>query len=176
MPTGVYKRTKPSYWLGRKRVYKNPEIRNAKISETMKGKKFLYRKRKPLSEETKKKIGLANSISLKGKKHSEATRARMKKSARRGELNNKWKGGITSINEKIRKSLRYKEWRISVFERDNYTCQICKKRGVRLQADHIKPFSLFPRLRFDLINGRTLCKPCHINTDTYGGKLRQKLT
>jgi len=61
-----------------------------------------------------------------------------------------------------------REWRIAVFERDNYTCQLCGVRGGRLQADHIKPFKAFPELRHDLSNGRTLCVPCHKTTPTYG--------
>jgi 5-methylcytosine-specific restriction endonuclease McrA len=61
-----------------------------------------------------------------------------------------------------------REWRIAVFERDDYTCQLCFVRGGRLQADHIKPFSQYPELRYDLSNGRTLCAPCHQKTDTYG--------
>lgn len=84
-----------------------------------------------------------------------------------------WKGGITSLNMKIRNSLKYKEWRIGVFERDNYTCQICaKKEGetVVLNADHIKPFAYYPKLRFDLENGRTLCVNCHRQTDNFAGK------
>lgn len=59
-------------------------------------------------------------------------------------------------------------WRKSVFERDNYTCQICGIRGVKIQADHIKPFKYFPELRWELSNGRALCVPCHRKTDTYG--------
>lgn len=59
-------------------------------------------------------------------------------------------------------------WRKAVFERDNYTCQICKVRGKQIQADHIKPFKYFPELRWILSNGRTLCVPCHRKTDTYG--------
>jgi 5-methylcytosine-specific restriction endonuclease McrA len=33
-----------------------------------------------------------------------------------------------------------------------------------LEADHIKPWAYFPSLRFELSNGRTLCRPCHDKT------------
>ena len=93
----------------------------------------------------------------------------------RGENHWKWKGGITPINKKIRSSLEYKLWRESVFKRDNWTCQICKQRGRYLEVDHIKPFALFPELRFLLNNGRTLCKECHRGVDTSGrSKLYRK--
>lgn len=85
-----------------------------------------------------------------------------------GDKNHNWKGGVTKINEQIRKSVEYKQWRASVYERDNYTCQICgDNKGGNLQADHIKPFAYFPEIRFNLDNGRTLCKNCHSKTDTY---------
>lgn len=87
-----------------------------------------------------------------------------------GNKNHLWKGGITPINLKIRTSKEYKLWRKSVFERDNYTCVWCNKKG-DIEADHIKPFSLFPKLRFSLKNGRTLCVQCHKTTDTYGTKI-----
>lgn len=84
----------------------------------------------------------------------------------RGSKNWNWRGGVTPLNEKIRKSEKYKLWRKAVFERDNYTCKNCglrsrKGKKVVLHADHIKPFSLFPELRFILENGRTLCEQCH---------------
>lgn len=87
--------------------------------------------------------------------------------------------GITPEHTKIRKSKKYALWRKAVFERDNYTCQQCgikNEKGlgktVVLNADHIKSFSKYPELRFDVGNGRTLCYDCHKETPTYGGKAR----
>lgn len=65
-------------------------------------------------------------------------------------------------------SAEEREWRTRVFERDNWTCQECGAHGVRLNADHIKPFGTHPESRFELSNGRTLCEPCHRKTPTYG--------
>jgi hypothetical protein len=87
---------------------------------------------------------------------------------KRGENHFRWRGGATSEGEKIRKSKEYIEWRTSVYTRDNFTCVFCGKVGGKLNADHIKPFSLYPELRLELSNGRTLCFNCHKKTDTYG--------
>ncbi len=80
-----------------------------------------------------------------------------------------WGSFITDYRnwkEKIRKSFKYKEWVLSVFKRDNYTCQKCGVRSgngktVYLEAHHIKSFKNHPDLRFDISNGQTLCKECH---------------
>ena len=69
---------------------------------------------------------------------------------------------------RVRGSKEYDAWRSEVFRRDDYTCKSCGQRGGKLHADHIKPFALFPELRLDVSNGRTLCKPCHLKTDTWG--------
>lgn len=61
-----------------------------------------------------------------------------------------------------------REWRVSVFSRDDYTCQHCGIRGGRLQAHHIKPYREYPELRHVLSNGETLCVDCHKKTDSYG--------
>lgn len=91
-----------------------------------------------------------------------------------GANNHNWKGGITTENNRIRSSMEYKEWRKAVFERDNYTCQHCFKRGsITLHADHIKQFAYYTELRLDVSNGRTLCKDCHKETDTYSAKKKK---
>lgn len=114
-----------------------------------------------LNNDIKKKI----SDSLKGEKHPN------------------WKGGITPLNKKLRNEEKYKQWRSQVFERDNWTCVWCGKKG-NLEADHIKPLSLLLKQNnikiieeaiqckelWDINNGRTLCKDCHKETKTYGFK------
>lgn len=110
---------------------------------------------------------------MKGKNHTEE--AKFKNSIKHIGMNAgpkhwQWKGGITPINLQIRNSAEYINWRKAIFERDDYTCQECKIRGGKLNADHIKPFALHPELRFELSNGRTLCVDCHRKTDTWGTK------
>jgi len=85
---------------------------------------------------------------------------------------NTYRNWATKAGQIIRSSLEYKLRRESVFKRDNWTCVWCGSRGVTLHADHIKPFSLYPELRFAIDNGRTLCVPCHKTTDTYMGKIQ----
>lgn len=93
----------------------------------------------------------------------------------RGEKCHLWRGGITPINNKIRSSIEYKEWRKAVYERDNYTCVWCgDKTSGNLQADHIKPFSLYPELRLVVDNGRTLCRDCHKKTHSYMNRRMKK--
>lgn len=129
--------------------------------------------------------GLGRSPWNKGKSgiYSEETLTKMSL-AKRGRPNPHlsgpkcrfWKGGVSTANELARKSTQYKEWRRAVFERDNYTCVWCGARSVAgkritLNADHIKPFSTHPALRYEVDNGRTLCVDCHKTTDSYAASL-----
>jgi hypothetical protein len=84
----------------------------------------------------------------------------------RGSANPNWKGGIAGGNRAVRRSNEFVAWRSSVFERDNWTCQKCRRRSkknryLRIEAHHVKPFATFPELRFVIDNGLTLCKRCH---------------
>lgn len=85
----------------------------------------------------------------------------------RGEKHWNWQGGKTTKRSYTRK---YRNWRESVFKRDDYTCQICKARGVYIEAHHVKAWAHFPLLRYDIENGQTLCIPCHKLTDNYKGR------
>jgi 5-methylcytosine-specific restriction endonuclease McrA len=83
--------------------------------------------------------------------------------------------GKRTAAKKVRQSAAYRTWRDAVFARDGYVCVQCGDRNyegrgqtVILQADHIKPFALYPGLRLDVNNGRTLCVPCHRATGTFG--------
>ena len=174
------------------------EVRD-KISNTLKGKmpKFIPNNKGRMPSP----LAFANSIKVRAEKGvTQATRLKMSAThkrlwaegkhvvteewrrkiveANKGENNHGWKGGITSESSKIRSSAEYKLWRTAVFKRDNYTCVFCgyKSAGKRppdINADHIKPMSVFPELRFAIDNGRTLCLPCHRQTDTYGGRIHK---
>lgn len=77
-----------------------------------------------------------------------------------------WQGG-KSTNRRDRNSIENNTWRIRVFERDNFTCKWCgitSHEGVRLHAHHIKSYSVHEDLRFNIVNGITLCTDCHIKT------------
>lgn len=95
----------------------------------------------------------------------------------RGINNPMWTVNPKTDESKIaRNQVPYKEWRKHVFQRDDYTCQSCKQRGTNLHAHHDLPFSKYPALRFEVLNGVTLCVPCHKRTDTYGGKISMTST
>jgi predicted DNA-binding protein YlxM (UPF0122 family) len=79
-----------------------------------------------------------------------------------GKNSYNWKGGTTPLHKLERNSKKFKIWREEVFKRDNYTCQVCYKRGGFLHAHHVKKFSKYPELRFDISNGITLCVNDHI--------------
>lgn len=81
----------------------------------------------------------------------------------RKENHPNWKGGITPLNILLRGSRKYSQWRVEVFKRDNFTCQDCgDDKGGNLNAHHIKHWAKYPELRFNIENGKTLCKECHL--------------
>ena len=135
---GLAHKGKPSWSTGKKGIWFHTEEWKRELGEKMKGNKY--------------KVGLSSwNKGLQGYKS--------------GELNNMWRGGVSKINKTERQlamqTIEYKLWRSSVFERDNFTCVECKAHGVRLEADHIKQWRDFPELRYDINNGRTLCRVCH---------------
>ena len=119
-----------------------------------------------LSKETRRKI----SKSLKGKKRKPFSEEHKRKMsiARKGANGSNWKGGVTPINKTLRRSLEYRIWREKVFKYDNYTCWICEERGGILHPHHLLKFSDYPELRFKSSNGMTLCEYCHKTYTKFG--------
>lgn len=122
-----------------------------------------------------KEIILASSEAKKYKCCSLKCRNVQISKRQKGENSHFWKGGLTEVSRIQRNSADYDNWRKSVFDRDCYTCQSCGQLGGKLCADHIKEWSLYPALRFDIDNGRTLCFPCHQKTENFGYRAYEKI-
>lgn len=170
MPSGVYQRTeKHSFNKGRK----HPNRKKYFKGVTIRSKACEYCKKEytPPYQNYARNRFCSRSCSSKshpggktGIPNSEKQRASAR--ARKGELHPRWIKDRTEALEKkrIRGILEVKEWRTSVFHRDDYTCQECEIRGGKLEAHHIKPWRLFKELRHDVNNGITLCRSCHLKT------------
>lgn len=72
-----------------------------------------------------------------------------------------WDEDEKTKDRRDRASAEYTRWRREVFMRDGFQCQVCNQIGGNLNAHHIKPFSKYKELRFDVDNGITVCVECH---------------
>ena len=209
MPSGIYKHKKGLIpWNKGLKGFGREWNLGKKLSEETKKKIRLARAKQVFSKESIKKRGLSISKANKnrkcpwttqlnilrtGWKHTLETKRKMSES-KKGNKTHLWKGGITPIRDKIRTSLEYKLWRKAVFERDNYTCVWCGKRGGTLNSDHIIRFAdILEKLKFeqgidnlyekainygllwDVNNGRTLCLECHKKTEGYFNRWFNKI-
>jgi hypothetical protein len=166
MPSGVYDRTKSKLNTG---VFKKGEHRNPNTEfkkglhvspKTEFGNKpsLSFQDRNCGTKEWRDKI----SKTLKGTHSSPRTEF---KKGNHYSINTEFKelilGGVSSEESRFRNSPPYNEWRKSVFIRDNFTCQHCLRRGIPVNAHHIKHFAECIELRLDINNGVTLCWNCH---------------
>lgn len=78
-----------------------------------------------------------------------------------GENHWNYKGGITPHRKADMGRKQYQDFRKAVLERDDYTCQICNKRGGNLEVHHILPYCNNQKIRYDVNNGITMCKKDH---------------
>jgi len=155
-----------------------------KISQANKG--------KIRSEESKRRISITTKIAM-GRPEIRERMSIAMRGKRVGSKNSAWLGGVSSWNSRLRNTVKYLDWRTFIFERDNYICQECGQIGGALHADHVIPFSVFVGIlidkygcgdniyykamkftdMWDTNNGRTLCVPCHKETDTYMSKAKK---
>ena len=126
-----------------------------KASKKTKAKMSLARKGRKLTQEWKNKISKAHL----GKKQSEEHR-RKNSEAKKGSKHPFWLGGISQNPYPV-------DWtntlRISIRERDKYTCQICgEKQGDTCHHVHHIDYN---KDNCDVKNLITLCNSCHVKTN-----------
>ena len=80
---------------------------------------------------------------------------------KKGVQNKNWNNGSSFLRQSYGNS-KYVQWRNAVLKRDGKVCRICNKDSRKMETDHIKPWALFPALRFNTQNGQVLCRACHI--------------
>jgi hypothetical protein len=164
--------------------FRHSEESKRKMSNSHKGlignNKGKHWKVKDSSKMGKDKIG--HPSGMLGKHHTDEARRKigLSRVGILGKLHPSWKGGLTPLMKSIRNNDKYKAWRLSIFERDFFTCQMpgCGQRGSEIRAHHIKKFidlireynikTLEEALNccelWLLANGITLCEKCHKKT------------
>lgn len=170
----------------RNKIVCNTSAHKAKMSLAI---KKVYQERPELRIPTleaieKRKTALNKSLKVKAVHAFQRTE--IYRESKRGSKNREYKDGRTPLVIQIRHLPETTEWRQKVFQRDDYTCQECNSYGGKLNADHIKAFSvIFTENKissikeainckefWDINNGRTLCVDCHRKTPTWGGYSR----
>jgi 5-methylcytosine-specific restriction endonuclease McrA len=106
----------------------------------------------------------------------ERNRARDPSAIARGASHWNWKGGRPWLRFR---DPRYLEWRRSVLERDGYRCQHCgrqcRKYERGLAAHHVREWASAPEARFDVTNGMTLCRDCHMTLHGLGPRVVERV-
>jgi phage pi2 protein 07 len=154
-----------------------------KMSDVSKEKiRQAFLKRGHMSEETRKKISIANT----GYKHSDEAKEKLRlanigkkipdyikkkisitnsqpRPWMRGEKSPLWIKDRTLLKKRDDKRCpAYRYWKKIVRDRDNWKCRINNKDCVdKLETHHILSWRDYPELRFDINNGITLCKFHH---------------
>jgi hypothetical protein len=164
MPIGIYEH---------KKGWHHTEATKQRMSLVRIGIVFSDEQIKKMSEAKKGKIGFwagksrpSPSLGTRQKMSTSYNRL-IDRHVPRGEDHYLWKGGIEACPPyKHYRNTDYINWRKQVFERDNYTCQNCGARSGRgkavlLHPHHIKSYTYYKELRYELTNGLTLCVECH---------------
>ena len=197
-PMYDFKANSVRYWLGKKRpnMIGNQYAKGNKPGSSAfqkgqipwnKGKKMSIDFRKKNSEARYRFYANGGIHPLLGKKRPDISGENSPFWGKFGKEHPKWADvKKRPFYKSIRTLFKYVEWRKSVFKIDKYSCRLCGISGVYIEVDH------YPKRFIDIVrdnniqsiedaikcaelwdvgNGRTLCRPCHRKTDTWG---RQK--
>lgn len=144
------------------------ECRNAWLSEARQGVSYITPQgRENISQLAKERLKNKENHPMYGKTYSEERRKKMSelqmKIAKRGRDNPMYNHNISlEEREKRRSFTGYQMWRKQVYERDSYTCQLCKKPSSGdIVAHHIDGYNWCVEKRTMVDNGVTLCEDCH---------------
>lgn len=172
-----------SHACSKANLWRNPKYRKH-MSEVHKGKHHVgtFKKGYKPSKEVRDKISIAGKgrkVWNKGLKNpqkiKEETRTKLSRNMKelrrkrkdwnvlRGKNHHNWKPPeLRKKSEKKHLDGRYRDWMKAVKNRDSWKCKIsdenCKGR---LEAHHILRWSDFPKLRYEINNGITLCHAHH---------------
>ena len=76
----------------------------------------------------------------------------------------------------VRNVPELRKWTKAVYERDDYTCDVCRQKGGRLNAHHLDCWAEHPDKRYDIDNGITLCTDHHRQFHASMGGVRERCT
>jgi len=79
----------------------------------------------------------------------------------KGPLNHSYNPAISDEDREAKRiSPEYNFWRLSIYKRDSFSCQMCTSHR-KIHAHHLDGWGDFKERRYDLDNGITLCQTCH---------------
>ena len=161
---GLWMKGKPGTMLGKHQPDSAKEILSKKFKVIAKEKGFGLWMRGRHGFPAAKALGLLSSA-RSGKTYEEIYGDRAFEEAEKRKVGNlrRWIGKVRrDARPQFNRDSRYEGWRVKVFKRDNWTCQHCGFKGGWVEAHHKKSWAKYVELRYDVDNGITLCKPCHI--------------
>lgn len=117
-------------------------------------------------------IGLLDTIELVRARAAELRAAgemsKLMSAGRQGIAPEEWDGFRNDYWQRVRSSKEWADWRTQVYARDGYHCVLCGAGSTRanpLDPHHIWKKSLYPERVFDVTNGVTLCRACHLTVN-----------
>lgn len=173
MPVGVYKKSKKHLEIflknGKKTRFQKGHVHSKKwyrvVKIKMKNNKYSVGNTYWIGKKHKIESIIKMSLAKKGKKVSQKTREKIS-IALSGPNHYLWKKDRSKLCRKTgqgeRRTSSYAYWRKCVWKRDNWKCRMsnndCKGKIV---AHHIMGWKKYPKLRYNINNGITLCQFHH---------------